>query len=87
MADGLHRLKGRILLLEYSFGNDLAQYPVQAENTDENLEIQVSGQVAESVFSVQLIGNQDGIRACADGEKDDSDKKNIIHGPGSHLSF
>ena len=60
-------------------GNDFAQNPVNAENIYKYLKIQIGGKIAEPVFFMQLIGDQDGIQACTDGEKNDTDKKNVTH--------
>ena len=59
MSDRLDGPERRCLLLEYFFDKPLAHDSIQAENIDEDLKIEVSGEVAKSVFFLQLVGDQD----------------------------
>ena len=87
MPDCFDRLDCRHLLLEYFFGNELAQDSVYAKDIDEYLKIEVSGKIAQSEFLLHLISDQDGIDTCANGEKKDCVKKNVIHCPDLTHSF
>ena len=87
MPDRFYGLDWRIALLEYFFRDDLAQDSVYAENTDENLEVQVCGEIAQSVFFLQLKGDQNGIQTRADGERKKREVQYVIHCPGSHHPF
>jgi len=42
------------------FDKPLTHDSIQAENIDEDLKIEVSGEVAQPVFLLKLIGDQDG---------------------------
>jgi len=60
MSDRLDGPERRYLLLEYFFDQTLTHDSIQAENIDEDLKIEISGEVAQPVFLLQLVGDQDG---------------------------
>ena len=60
MPDRLDGSERRCLLLEYFFDKPLTHDSIKAENIDEDLKIEVSGEIAQTVFLLQLVSDQDG---------------------------
>jgi len=60
MSDRFDGPERRSLLLEYFFDKPLTHESIQAENIDEDLKIEVGGEIAQPVFLLELIGDQDG---------------------------
>ena len=79
MPDCLNYPDCKHLLLEYSFGNELSQDSVYAEDTDKYLKVKVRGKIIQSEFFLELICYQDGACTCAHGERNEREKKNVIH--------